>query len=100
MKKLKLLFHWGELLGLALLLISFGWQCLEEHSSQLKNEVYMYELNEKLITLWEATYDEALHSERYNGNTMVTVNYDALDSSFKYWKEVQDEMTVIKLMLT
>lgn len=96
MKKHISLFHWFEPLGLAFLLFSFGWQCLEEHSTQMKNEGYMLEMNEKLIALWEATYDEALHSERYNGNTMVAVNYDALNSSFKYWNQVQEEMLTLE----
>lgn len=87
---------WFEPIGLALLLFSFGWQCMEEYSSQMKFEGYMLEMNEKLISLWEATYDEATHSERYHGNTMVAVNYDALNSSFKYWDQVKEDMATIE----
>lgn len=95
MKKYKFLFRWLEPLGLALLLISFGWQCMEEHNSQMKAEGYMLETNEKLIAIWNGIYDEALHSERYNGNTMIVVDYDNLNTSVKYWEEVQGNLATI-----
>lgn len=88
--------RWFEPIGLFLLLAAFGWQCMEEQSSQMKYEGYMLEMNEKLVSLWEATFDEAIHSERYHGNTTVAVNYDALNSSFKYWNQVQEEMATIE----
>lgn len=95
MKKHKSLFRWLEPLGLALLLISFGWQCLEEHIRQAKYEGYIYEMNEKIIAIWDGIYDEALHSERYHGSTTIAVNYDVLNKSVKYWEEVQEGMETI-----
>ena len=56
----------------------------------------MLEMNEKLIAIWDGIYDEDLHSERYHGNAMVSVNYDALNTSFKYWEQVKEEMSVIE----
>ncbi len=55
----------------------------------------MLETNEKLIAIWEGIYDEALHSERYHGSTTVAVNYDALNTSVKYWNQVKEEMATI-----
>lgn len=90
------IFHWLEPLGLAFLLLAFGWQCLEEHTSQSKMEGYLLEMNEKLIAVWDGIYDEALKSDRYIGNTTVSVNYDALNQSVKYWDQMQEEMSTIK----
>ena len=87
--------RWFEPIGLILLLVAFGWQCLDEHSQQIKMESYLYETNEKLVAIWEGVYDEALHSERYNGNTTVSVNYDVLDKNFKYWNEVKNGMSTL-----
>lgn len=96
MKKHKSLFHWLEPLGLVLLLISFGWQCLEEHSYQMKIEGYVYELNEKMLAVLESVYDEAVHSDRYHGKAMVSVNYDALYTQMKDWQQMQEEMATIE----
>lgn len=96
MKKHKSLFHWLEPLGLALLLISFGWQCLEEHSYQMKIEGYVYELNEKMLAVLESVYDEAVHSDRYHGKAMVSVNYDALYTQMKDWQQMQEELKTIE----
>ena len=81
--------QWFELVGLVLLLFSFGWQCLEEHTNQKIMEGYVYELNEKIFCVWEGIYDEALHSDRYNGNATVSLNYDALNTQIRDWKQVK-----------
>lgn len=88
--------RWFEPIGLFLLLIAFGWQCMDEHSQQMKMEGYLYETNEKLVAIWNGVYDEALHSERYNGNATVAVNYDALNNHIKYWNEVKKEMSTLE----
>ena len=62
---------WLEPIGLFMLLLAFGWQCIEERTDQMKVESYFYEMNEKLIAIWSGIYDEALHSERYDGKAMV-----------------------------
>ena len=70
---------WLEPLGLILLLVAFGWQCLAEHSKQVKYEGYIYEMSQKLDAIWLGVYDEALHSDRYHGEALVSTNYDALN---------------------
>ena len=42
---------WFEPIGLALLLVSYGWQCFEEHSTQMKIEGYFCEINEKMLDM-------------------------------------------------
>ena len=49
---------WLEPLGLILLLVAFGWQCLAEHSKQVKYEGYIYEMSQKLDAIWLGVYDE------------------------------------------
>lgn len=78
-----------EPIGLAILLVAFGWQCWEEHANQIKYEGYVYELDQKLMRIWSGIYDEALKSERYSGKAMVWVNYDALNQSMKDWNDIQ-----------
>lgn len=92
-KKVK---RWYETIGLALLLIAFGWQCFEEQSSQMKMEGYLYELHENIFAIWECEYDEALRSDRYNGKAMSTVDYDALNNHVKDWGKIKKELTNIE----
>lgn len=94
MKKEKIL-KWFEPIGLALLLIAFGWQCMDEHLSQMKMEGYLLETNEKLLAIWDAVYDEALRSNRYDGRAAISVNYDVLNNNVKTWGEVKEELSTI-----
>lgn len=87
--------HWFEPVGLTFLLVAFIWQCCEEHSNQMKIDGYVYELNEKLIAVWEGVYDEALHSDRYHGKAIVWVNYDALNSHIKEWEQMTDDFSTL-----
>ena len=87
--------RWLEPIGLFLLLVSFGWQCLEESTNQMRIEGYFYEMNEKMIAIWESIYDEALHSERYDGKAMVVVNYDIINDQIKDWGQIQKELSTI-----
>lgn len=86
---------WFEPIGLFLLLLAFGWQCIEERTDQMKVESYFYEINEKMIAIWSGIYDEALHSERYDGNAMVSVNYDSMKDQIKDWGQIQKELSTI-----
>lgn len=92
MKKFK---QWFEPIGLAFILVAFGWQCIEERTDLMKNESYFYEINEKLIAIWSGIYDEALHSERYDGKSMVAVNYDIINDQIKDWGQIQKELSTI-----
>lgn len=92
MQKLK---KWFEPIGLLMLLLAFGWQCIEERTVQMKVESYFCEMNEKMIAIWSGIYDEALHSERYDGKTMVAVNYDAINDQIKDWEQIQKELSTI-----
>ncbi len=86
---------WFEPAGLILLLVSFGWQCLEEHSAQMKTDAYILEINEKLLFIWDGIYDEAIRSDRYDGKAMVWVNYDSHNQSMKTWEQTQKELSDI-----
>lgn len=83
--------HYFESIGLALLLFSFGWQCLEERANQLKYEGYIYELDEKVSTIWSGIYYEVLHSDYYNGPAAVALDVDGLNSTMRDWNQIQDE---------
>lgn len=87
---------WFEPIGLLLVLLAFGWQCVEERTEQMKVESYFYEMNEKMIAIWSGIYDEALHSERYDGKAMVSVNYDSMKDQIKDWGQIQKELSTIK----
>ena len=85
-------FQMLEPLGLILLLFSFGWQCFEEYSNQRINEKYIYEINKKLDVIWSSIYDEALHSERYHGEGLVSTDYDVMNSLVKDWEYIQKDI--------
>lgn len=87
--------HFFEPIGLALLLFAFGWQCMEEHTYQMKYEGYIYELNQNIMSIWSGVYDEALHSDRYKGEAMVWVNYDVINRSMNDWGQIQEEFKQI-----
>lgn len=52
-------------------------------------------MNDKMIAIWSGIYDEALHSERYDGKAMVAVNYDTINDQIKYWEQIQKELSTI-----
>ncbi len=86
-----------EAIGLLLLLVSFGWQCLESHSESVIMEGYVYELNEKLNYVLMSEYNEAIKdSERYQGNAMTWMNYDDLSKNVTDWQQVQESMGTLK----
>ena len=91
--RMKRIRHLLEPIGLTLLLFAFGWQCLEDYSNQRIYEEYVYELNQKLDVIWTGIYDEALHSERYQGDRLVSTNFDVMNSLVKDWENIQKEMT-------
>lgn len=98
---MKLLFgnnisHWYEALGLSLLLLAFGWQCFEDHSRQMKVVGYLGETYETTFAIWEGIYDEALHSDRYKGDRMVSVNYESLHNHVKDWNQIKNELETIE----
>ena len=81
--------QWFEPIGLFLLLFSFGWQCLEERSNQMKNDSVVYEMNENIYAIWECVYDEALCSDRYHGKALFSVDYDSMNKFVKDWEQIQ-----------
>ena len=98
---MKLLFgnnisHWYEALGLSLLLFAFGWQCFEDHSRQMKVVGYLGETYETTFAIWEGIYDEALHSDRYKGDWVVSVNYESLHNHVKDWNQIKNELETIE----
>ena len=93
LKKIK---HWMEPIGLALVLFSFGWQCFEDHSIQTRTKGYFYDLNDRVNAIWSSVYDEALDSERYKGETVMSVDYDSLNAQFKDWNEVKKEYALVE----
>ncbi len=86
---------WLEPIGLLLLLLAFGWQCIEERTSQMRTESYVLELNEKLIFIWDGVYDEAIHRNCYNGKSMGWVDYDSINKTIKDWGQIQRELSTI-----
>ena len=84
-----------EPIGLALLLIAFGWQCMEEHSSHMRYEGYIYELDQKIEAIWSGIKDEAMHSDRYKGEEMIYVNYDSIDKGLKDWEQIKEKFKTI-----
>ena len=93
---LRKIIRWLEPIGLALVLSSFGWQCLEEHSRQTRIDGYFSELNSRVNAIWTAVYDEALDSERYKGETVLSVDYDALNTQFKEWKDANTDYSLVE----
>lgn len=88
--------RWFEPIGLALVLFSFGWQCLEGQSRQTRIDGYFYELNSRVNTIWGAAYDEALDSDRYKGETVLSVDYDALNTQFKEWQDANTDYSLVE----
>ena len=93
-----------EPIGLLLLLFSFGWQCFEEHSNNTVYEAHILNLNEKLNAIWDATYDEVVHTERFQNECTrqgKTVSYwlnyeDTNRRTFKDWRDTKEEISVVE----
>lgn len=93
---LRKVFRWFEPIGLTFILFAFGWQCLEVHSNQTRIDGYFYDLNNNVNAIWNAVYDEAIVSDRYNGKTVMSVNYDALNEQFKEWQDVKENYSLVE----
>lgn len=86
-----------EVIGLTFVLFSFGWQCFEEHCNQVINEYHILTINNKLDAIWNAEYDEALHSERYKGNRLNWFGYEITnDHTIKDWATIKKELSFIE----
>lgn len=86
-----------EAIGLFFLIVSFGWQCFEEHCNQTINEAHIITINEKLDAIWGAAYDEVLHSERYKGRRMNYLGYETLnDHTIKDWSTIKKELSGVE----
>lgn len=83
-------------IGLLLLLVAFLWQTEEEYLNSFAEETYKIEINEKLLYLWMAEYDDALANGRVQKNdsiiSMNFVNYDDIRSRFKTWGDIKNEL--------
>lgn len=83
-------------IGLLLLLVAFLWQTEEEYLNSFAEETYKIEINEKLLYLWMAEYDDALADGRVQKNDSVIsmnfVNYDDIRSRFKTWGDIKNEL--------
>lgn len=88
--------RWLEPIGLALLLVAFGWQCWEEQANQMKMDGYFYEMDQKLGAIWMGIYDEALHSNRYHGQATVSTNYDVINARIQDWGQIQDSFSLLE----
>lgn len=51
-------------------------------------EGVLYETNEKLVAIWAGVYDEVLLTDRYFGETVTSVNYDAFQQIMKDWGQI------------
>ena len=47
-------------------------------------------MSQKLDAIWLGVYDEALHSDRYHGEALVSTNYDALNGLVSDWQQIQE----------
>lgn len=83
-------------IGLLLLLAAFLWQTEEEYLNSFAEETYKIEINEKLLYLWMAEYDDALADGRVQKNDSVIsmnfINYDDIRSRFKTWGDIKNEL--------
>lgn len=62
----------------------------------MKMEGLLYEVHENIFAIWECVYDEALHSDRYHGKAMASVNYDSLNGHVKDWGQIKKDITTIE----
>ncbi len=93
-----------EPIGLFLILTSFGWQCFEEHSNSTIYEAHILNINEKLNAIWATSYDEFVHSERYqeeclrNGRvSLYWFNYDAANrETFIDWNNTKEKLRPVE----
>lgn len=91
---------WFEPIGLIFLLVAFGLQCWQEHSTQRKTENYCYEIINTQYYIWKGVYDKALDSDQYGGKTMFYLNYDVVDKIIKPWEDVKKELESINKQAT
>lgn len=88
-----------EPIGLIFILFAFGWQCYEESLNSLVYESHILNINEKLNAIWAAEYDEAMHTEKYQKDTIFLhiISYESVDKSiFHDWNKTKKDLHVIE----
>ena len=73
-----------EVLGLILLLFSFGWECVENYNDRLFDDTWRYDTSVVIDAICSSEIDEAFHDEdRSKGHiTLYGVNYDGLFNQY------------------
>lgn len=77
--------------GLILLLLSFGWQMLEQDLSNLSSEVDKYQTHEKLDHLYNLIADMYSTSESNRSETNVMANFPYIVKDWKYWDDINKQ---------
>lgn len=101
---------WLEPIGLFLLIGAFIWQNYSYYHANVVRDEQLYRIEEAAIWLLGCACDEAMKdSNRYNGETSIYENYDAVLSfqneciSIKEWRETEkdkaDNSWLIQCML-
>lgn len=79
-----------EGIGLALILLAFGLQIFEEHSTSTKEEAHILILNEKLNTLFLSNWDlaRAINNEKFKND--LEDQFNKRYKNFPVWQETKE----------
>lgn len=92
-----------ESIGLALLLIAFGWECLTQRLEQDKTEGLAIDLHEKIDNLWACIYSEFTQSPANNTTSISMVDMNVINENWEYsdgelrenYKSLNDDNTLL-----
>lgn len=73
-----------EIVGLILLLLSFGSECFSQRMEYHRTEGLMLELHEKVDRLWADEYMELTRSDENKTTSSFYMDYNATNESWKY----------------
>ena len=85
-----------ESIGLIFLLISFGWQTLENSSKSSSAEVDIYQINEKLDSIWFLLSEIYSHSDLNNTSTITRAGFANLMTEWKGWAKLKTEKAKVE----
>ena len=77
-----------EIIGLFLLLIAFGVQCIQLNREGARNRSLAYEINQHLFAIHTLVYNDALKQDYYKGESLFKID-EAAYSPYNYdWDKI------------
>lgn len=78
-----------QIIGLSLLLVAFGWECLSQTLFDNKTEALLAELHHKIDILWECEYADFTKSPQSTTTSNMFVDMNMTNRQWKSYEQIR-----------